>query len=161
MHVNRELCAQEQNNTSNILSVIPLEDSKIYEQAQMNEDISLSPYPDTSQIYEAVTKQEPLQDNSMVLQQQPSEQPTKPSAVAVAVQAQLAYASSFTDQTKAGDNLVCKTEPTARKVSTMIALGAPKGDNDVRDQYKQMLMAKLDIKTIQKRRSGRGHSPKP
>ena len=44
--------------------------------------------------------------------------------------------------------LVSQTEPTARKVSTMIPLGAPKGDGDIKDQYKQMLMAKLDIKTI-------------
>lgn len=54
----------------------------------------------------------------------------------MAVQAQLAIASCFSDQNKVADNLMSKTEPTARKVSTMIALGAPKGDNDVRDQYK-------------------------
>ena len=34
----------------------------------------------------------------------------------------------------------------------MIPLGAPKSDSDLTAKYKQMLMAKLDIKTIQKRR---------
>ena len=35
----------------------------------------------------------------------------------------------------------------------MIPLSAPKTtDNELRDQYKQMLMAKLDMKTIQRRR---------
>eukprot|EP00354_Favella_ehrenbergii_P010089 CAMPEP_0170471890 /NCGR_PEP_ID=MMETSP0123-20130129/14030_1 /TAXON_ID=182087 /ORGANISM="Favella ehrenbergii, Strain Fehren 1" /LENGTH=30 /DNA_ID= /DNA_START= /DNA_END= /DNA_ORIENTATION= len=30
----------------------------------------------------------------------------------------------------------------------MIPLGAPKGDDDIREKYKNMLMAKLDKKTI-------------
>ena len=34
----------------------------------------------------------------------------------------------------------------------MIPLGAPKGDGDLRDKYKQMLMAKLDMKTISRRK---------
>jgi hypothetical protein len=37
-------------------------------------------------------------------------------------------------------------------MSTMIPLGATKADSDLTAQYKQMLMAKLDIKTIQKRK---------
>jgi len=44
-----------------------------------------------------------------------------------------------------------KQEP--QRVSTMIPLGAPKATESLQDKYKQMLMAKLDIKTIQKRRS--------
>ena len=46
------------------------------------------------------------------------------------------------------------SEPSARKPSTMIPLGAPKGtDNELRDNYKQMLMAKFDMKTINRRSS--------
>ena len=40
---------------------------------------------------------------------------------------------------------------SSRKVSTMIPLGAPKGDDDIREKYKLMLMAKLDKKTISRR----------
>ena len=42
-------------------------------------------------------------------------------------------------------------DSSSRKISTMIPLGAPKGDDDIREKYKQMLMAKLDKKTISRR----------
>ena len=50
---------------------------------------------------------------------------------------------------------------SSRKISTMIPLGAPKGDDDIREKYKQMLMAKLDKKTISRRqRLDRSEEPR-
>ena len=71
--------------------------------------------------------------------------------------------SSFTDQSRMTQSVLhTNTDKSneTRKVSTMIPLGAPKGDDDLRERYKQMLMAKLDAKTI-KRRKRQDHSTEP
>ena len=105
----------------------------------------------------------------MVLQQQFSEQPTKLTTEMLdELQPTTILSSNFKDQHRDQHRDVHKDqqrteEPqilqrsednplSAKKVSTMRSLGAPKTDDGLHDKYKQMLMAKLDIKTIQRRK---------
>ena len=164
--------SNEKSQAETVLAVIPLEDCKLREEPSLSgtENISQVAHPryqaSTAQVEDQKSKLddsamlsgiEALADNSTVVVRQHSDQPSHQPVESTVQNPNLA-ASSFKEHIHINAEQA-QTEPTARKVSTMIPLGAPKGDGDVRDQYKQMLMAKFDRKMIERRRTDRSREP--
>lgn len=153
-----------------VLAVVPLEDMKVSLESQPEQSIDANTLEIESQQRHAeadVVSQ--LPDNSMVLMQQYSEQPTKPTNDEILAELQnpiATTASDFKDQHRVAaspekefavrQQTVSESRP---EVSTMIPLGAPKADNDLQEKYKAMLKAKFDMKTIHRRRVDKSREP--